>query len=113
MVDTYFSQRRNAKAAHAFFERAITTTGVTPGRITTDKAKCYPPALRNLLPSVEHHASKYLNNAIERDHDHLKQPIYPMRGLKQAASADIFIRGHALIQNLRNGFSTALSTCAT
>ena len=29
-----------------------------------------------------------------------------MRGFKQAASADIVARGHALIQNLRNGFST-------
>jgi hypothetical protein len=27
-------------------------------------------------------------------------------GFKQAASADIVARGHALIQNLRNGFST-------
>ena len=29
-----------------------------------------------------------------------------MRGCKQAVSADTLARGHALIQNLRNGFST-------
>ena len=28
-----------------------------------------------------------------------------MRGFKQAASADLIARGHAFIQNLRNGFS--------
>ena len=28
-----------------------------------------------------------------------------MRGFKQAASADRLARGHAFIQNLRNGFS--------
>ena len=28
-----------------------------------------------------------------------------MRGFKQVTSADIVARGHALIQNLRNGFS--------
>ncbi len=29
-----------------------------------------------------------------------------MRGFKRLASADIFTRGHALIQNLRHGYST-------
>jgi transposase-like protein len=110
VVDAYFSERRNAKAAQAFFEGALTETGVVPERVTTDRAKCYPPALRTVLPNVEHRTSKYLNNGLERDHQHLKQRLYPMRGFKQATSADILSRGHALIQNLRNGFST-LTAC--
>ena len=105
VVDAYFSKRRNAQAAQMFFERAIDETGVRPERVTTDKAKCYPPALRAVLPDTEHRTSKYLNNGIERDHGHLKQRLYPMRGFKQASSADIVARGHALIRNLRNGFS--------
>ena len=76
-----------------------------PERVTTDKAKCYPPALRAVLPGVEHRTSKYLNNGMERDHGHLKQRLYPMRGFKQGVSAASIARGHALIQNLRNGFS--------
>ena len=63
------AQRR---AARAFFERAIAETEVTPERVTTDKAKCYPPALRAVLPGVEHRRSKYLNNGLERDHSHLE-----------------------------------------
>ena len=106
VVDAYFSERRNAKAAQTFFERAIDETDVTPSRVTTDKAKCYPPALRAVLPGFEHRTSKYLNNGMERDHGHLKQRLYPMRGFKQAASADVIVRGHALIRNLRNAFST-------
>jgi transposase, IS6 family len=106
VVDAYFSERRNARAAQTFFERVIGETGVRPQRVTTDKAKCYPPALRVVLPTVEHRRSKYLNNGMERDHGHLKQRLYPMRGLKQAASADIIARGHGLIRNLRNGFSS-------
>jgi transposase-like protein len=105
VVDAYFSQRRYAKAAEAFFRRALDETGGTPERVTTDKAKCSPAALRVLLPTVEQRTSKYLNNGIERDHGHLKQRLYPMRGFKQVASADITARGHALIRNLRNGFS--------
>ena len=50
--------------------------------------------------------SRYLNNALERDHGHLKQRLRPMRGFKDPRSADVVVRGHALVQNLRNGFST-------
>ena len=110
MVDAYFSERQNSKAAQTFFQHAIDETGVRPERVTTDKAKCYPPALCAVLPGVEHRTSKYLNNGLERNHHHLKQRLYPMRGFKQAASADIVTRGHALIQNLRTGFSTLTVT---
>ncbi len=84
VVDAYFSERRNAKATEAFFERAMTETGVTPTRVTTDKPKCYSPALRAILPEAEHRRSRYLNNGVERDHGHLKQRLRPMRGFKQA-----------------------------
>jgi len=94
VVDAYFSHRRNAAAAEAFFERAIDETQVTPVQVTTDQAKCYPPALRAALPHVKHRTSKYLNNGLERDHGHLKQRLYPMRGFKQAASVNLFGRGH-------------------
>jgi IS6 family transposase len=103
IVDVYCSERRNAAAAEAFFARAMAETGVTPKRVVTDKAACYP---RALLPAAEHRTSKYLNNGLERDHGHLKQRLRPMRGFKQQVSADILPRGHALVQNLRNGFST-------
>ncbi len=106
VVDAYFSERRNARAAQTFFDRAIDETGVRPERVTTDKAKCYPPALRTAVPDAEHRRSKYLNNGMERDHGHLKQRLYPMRGFKRATSAGIIVRAHALIRNLRNGFST-------
>lgn len=106
VVDAYFSRRRNAKAAQPFFEGAIQETGATPERVVTDRAKCYPPALRKVLPGVEHRRSRYLNNGLERDHSHLKQRVRPMRGFKQARSAQILVRGHALVQNLRQGFST-------
>jgi transposase-like protein len=110
VVDAYFSERRNAQAAQKFFERAIDETGVKPDWVTTDKAKCYPPALHAVLPGVEHRTSKYLNNGIERDQGHLKQRLYPMRGFGyppgEVASADIITRRHALVRNVRNGFSS-------
>src|SRR5687768_15909177 len=65
VVDVYLSDHRDAASARAFFERAIAETGVTPTRVTSDKAKCYPPALRAVMPAAEHRSSKYLNNGLE------------------------------------------------
>jgi transposase-like protein len=110
VVDAYVSERRNARAAQTFFERAIDETGVTPTRLTTDKATCYLPALRAVLPAVEQRTSKELNNGIERDHGpgtlRVKQRVRPMRGLKRVVSTDIIARGHARMRNLRNGCSS-------
>ena len=105
IIDVLLSDRRDAASAKAFFERAITSTQVTPIRVTTDKAKCYPPALRAVLPGVEHRSSHYLNNGLERDHQHLKGRTRSMRHFKRLARADIFCRGHALIRNLGRGLS--------
>jgi transposase-like protein len=106
VMDAYFSTRRNAAVARTFFERAIAGTGAVPECIVTDRAACYPPAVRAVLPGTEHRCSKYLNNGLERDHGHLEQRLRPMRGFKHPACADTVVRGHALVQNLRNGFST-------
>ena len=105
IVDVLLSGHRDAASARAFFGQAITSTDVVPMRVTTDKAKCYPPALRAALPGVEHRSSHYLNNGLERDHQHLKGRVRPMRHFKRLARANTFCRGHALIRNLGRGFS--------
>jgi transposase, IS6 family len=105
IVDVYLSDHRDAASARAFFVRAIAATGVTPTRVTSDKAKCYPPALRALVPAAEHRCSKYSNNGLERDHQFLKGRVRPMRRFKATATASTFCRGHALIRNLGRGFS--------
>jgi transposase, IS6 family len=105
IVDVYLSDHRDAASARAFFERALASSDAAPTRITSDKAKCYPPALRTLLPTVEHRCSKYLNNGLERDHQFLKGRVRPMRRFKSTATASTFCRGHALIRNLGRGFS--------
>ena len=112
LVDVYLSDRRNAAAAQALFKAAIAASGASPTPKTTDKAKCYPPALRTLLPNVDHRRSKYLNNGLERDHQHLKGRIRPMRSFKPVDSASTFSRGHAVVRNLRRGFSTLTAAVA-
>ncbi len=88
IVDVYLSDRRNSAAAEAFFEAAVETSCMPPTRVTSDKAKCYPSALRTVLPNVEHRTSKYLNNGLERDHQH-RVPVG-----RRAAPADALVQNH-------------------
>ena len=99
----FVSTRRDAKAAHRFFERAMGASKVTPVEVTTDKAPVYPAVLEELLPAAWHRTDRYANNRVECDHGRLKSRLRPMRGLKQDRSARVIIAGHALVQNVRRG----------
>ena len=103
VIDVYVSPRRDATAAHRFFERAIGTTKVAPAEVVTDRAATYPMVLEELLPVAWHRTDRYANNHIEADHGRLKSRLHPMRGLKQDRSARIVIAGHGFVQNLRRG----------
>jgi transposase-like protein len=104
IVDASVSPNRDLVAARTFFEHAIGSSGTTPRRVISDKAATYPPALAAAVPGVRHRTGRYRTNGIERDHGFLKERLRPMRGLKSVASAAVFIRGHALMRNIRRGF---------
>jgi transposase-like protein len=101
VIDVFVSSRRDTKAAHRFFERAIGTTKIAPAEVSTDQASVYPVVLEDLLPAARHRTDRYANNRIECDHGRLKARLRPMRGLKQDRSARVIIAGHAFVQNLR------------
>ncbi len=86
------------------------TSTVIPTRVTTDTATCYPPALRAVLPEVEHRSSKYLNTGLERDQQHGypqgEGRVRPMRRLKTVGGAATFCRGHAVIRHVGRGSSS-------
>jgi len=103
VIDVFVSARRDATAAHRFFQRAIGATKVTPVEVTTDQAPMYPAVLGKLLPAAWHRTDRYANNHIEADHGRLKARLRPMLGLKQDHFARVIIAGHALVQNLRRG----------
>jgi IS6 family transposase len=88
IVDAYVSPTRDVAAARSFFERTIATSGTTPRRVTIRRLSPWP----------------FPVSYSERDHEFLKERLRPMRGLKSVSSAAIFMRGHALIRNIRRGF---------
>ena len=104
VIDVYVSLYRATTDAAAFFRRAIEATGVIPDEVTTDGAGAYPPALATALPPVLHEAGKRVQQRIERDHQHLKGRLRPLRGFKTLAGARVLCRGHAFLRNLRGGF---------
>jgi transposase-like protein len=91
------SERRDSKAARAFFRSAKTVTGVVPARVTTDGHHSYPGAIRSELGTKVRHrtrTSAYLNNRLEQDHRGIKGRYRPMRGFGSVVSAGRFCRGY-------------------
>jgi hypothetical protein len=91
--------------AHSACARGLSSRRVGPRRVESSPTKrTYSPALAAAVPGVRHRTGRYRTNGIERDHGFLKERLRPMRGLKSVASAAVFIRGHALMRNIRRGF---------
>src|SRR5437879_11220870 len=103
VIDVFLS-RRDAKAAHRFFERAIGRTRISPVEVTTDRYRVYPRVLDELLPAAFHDTEVHANNPLETDHGRLKARLRPMRGLKRDRTARVIVAAHAFVQNLRRGF---------
>src|SRR6266508_6949113 len=45
VIEVFVAARRDASAAHLFFEQALRTTSVAPAEIVTDQAPMYPAVL--------------------------------------------------------------------
>jgi putative transposase len=68
VLDILVQARRNPEAAEAFLRRLVEGQGYQPRVMITDKLASYPPAVRRVLPGVEHRRHKGLNNRVEYSH---------------------------------------------
>jgi putative transposase len=66
VLDILVQSRRNAVAAKRFFRKLLKGLRYVPRVLVTGKLASYQVAHRELLPSVTHRRSKYLNNRAER-----------------------------------------------
>ena len=62
VLDVLVQSRRNALAAKKFFRKLLKGLRYVPRVIVTDKLASYQVAHRELVPSVAHRRSRYLNN---------------------------------------------------
>src|SRR5258708_23200505 len=68
VLDVLVQSRRNAVAAKKFFRKLLKGLRYVPRVIVTDKLASYQVAHRELVPSVAHRRSRYLNNRAENSH---------------------------------------------
>ena len=89
VLDILVQSRRNAVAAKRFFRKLLKGLRYVPRVIGTDKLASYQVAHRELLPSVTHRRSKYLNNRAENSH----QPTRVRERVMKRGSTDVVV-GH-------------------
>ena len=97
VLDVLVQSRRNAQAAKRFFRKLIKTQARVPRVLVTDKLASYRIAHRELMPSVEHRRSKYLNNRAELSHQPTRQREQVMRRFKSPAHAQRFLSAFGVI----------------
>lgn len=100
VLDILVQARRNRQAAETFLRRVLAGCGAPPRVVITDKLASYPPAIRRVLPGVEHRRHKRLNNRAENSHRPTRRRERAMQRCKSPEHAQHFlacfepIRGH-------------------
>ncbi|WP_327341257.1 IS6 family transposase [Streptomyces europaeiscabiei] len=91
VLDILVQNRRDKAAARRFFRRLMKKTHAVPRVIVTDKLRSYGAAHREVMPSVEHRQSKYLNNRAENSHQPTRQRERAMKGFRSVSGAQRFL----------------------
>jgi putative transposase len=91
VLDILVQNRRDKAAARRFLRRLMKKTRTVPRVIVTDKLRSYSAAHREVMPSVEHRQSKYLNNRAENSHQPTRQRERAMKGFRSAGGAQRFL----------------------
>jgi putative transposase len=91
VLDILVQEHRDQVAAETFLRRVLEAAGSQPRVVITDKLRSYPPALRRVLPDVDHRRHKGLNNRAENSHQPTRQRERVMRRFKSAQHAQRFL----------------------
>ncbi len=91
VLDILVQERRNQEAAERFLRRVLDGEEQTPRVVVTDKLASYPPALRRVLPGVEHRRHKGLNNRAENSHRPTRRRERVLQRFKSPEHAQQFL----------------------
>jgi putative transposase len=111
VLDVLVQSRPNTKAAKRFFSKLLKGLCCVPRVVVTDKLGSYGAAKREILPSVEHRQSRYLNNRCEVSHQPNRRRECHMRRFKSARHAQQLLSTHGLIHNHFQLHRHRLSAC--
>ncbi len=88
--------RRNKRAAIKFFRKLLKGCEYVPRVLITDKLASYGAARREVLRSVEHRQSRYLNNRAENSHQPTRKRERVMQRFKSVGHAQRFLSAFTL-----------------
>jgi len=91
VLDIFIQQRRDQQAAETFLCSVVASPWSEPRVVITDSRLSYPPALRRVLPNVDHRRHKGLNNRAENSHQPTRQRERVMRRFKSPEHAQRFL----------------------
>jgi putative transposase len=97
VLDILVQSRRNKKAAKKFFRKLLKGLTYVPRVVITDKLKSYAAAKREVMPSVEHRQSRYLNNRCENSHRPTRERERRMQRFKSPGHAQRFLSAYGPI----------------
>ncbi len=96
VLDILVQSRRNKAAVKKFFRKVLKGCQYVPRVLITDKLASYGAAKREVLPSVEHRQSRYLNNRAENSHQPTRKRERVMQHFKSAGQAQRFLSAFTL-----------------
>ncbi len=99
VLDILVQSRRNKAAAKKFFRKVLKGCTYVPRVLITDKLASYGAAKREVLPSVEHRQSRYLNNRAENSHQSMRKRERVMQRFKSAGHAQRFLSAFGPIRD--------------
>ncbi len=112
VIDFLLCERRDEKAARAFFTKAIDHSGL-PEKVVIDKSGANALALHNInvslclmgkmLNLIEVLQIKYLNNIVEQSHRRVKGKMHQCLGRKSDEGAKATLAGVELWSMIKNG----------
>ncbi|MFB7225467.1 IS6 family transposase [Streptomyces sp. NPDC056227] len=91
VLDITVRAKRDAKAAKRFLAKLMRKQHRVPRVLVTDRLRSYRVAHRELMRSVEHRRSRYLNNRTENSHQPTRQRERAMKGLRSPGATQRFL----------------------
>jgi putative transposase len=100
VLDILVQSRRDQHAAERFLHRVLDAeAGAEPRVIITDKLASYVPAIKRVLPRVEHRRHKRLNNRAENSHRPVSKRERAMQRFKSPEQAQRFLETFSAVCN--------------
>jgi len=97
VLDILVQERRDQMAAERFLRRELEGEEQAPRVVVTNELASYPPALKRVLPGVEHRRHEGLNNWAENSHRSVRKRERVLQRFKSPEHAQRFLEAFSAV----------------